>query len=97
MFYSSNLKKINQIRHCFFSRKNGNSSGIYKSLNCGVGSKDKKQIVEKNLCIVAKNLNVKREKLILMNQTHSNKVTILNNENEKLRIDADAIFTKKIV
>ena len=96
MFYSSNLKKINQIRHCFFSRKNGNSSGIYKSLNCGVGSKDKKQIVEKNLCIVAKNLNVKREKLVLMNQTHSNKVSILNNENEKIRIDADAILTKKI-
>ena len=96
MFYSSNLKKINQFRHCFFSRKNGNSSGIYKSLNCGVGSEDKKQIVEKNLCIVAKNLNVKREKLVLMNQTHSNKVSILNNDNEKLRIDADAILTKKV-
>ena len=94
MFYSSNLKKINQIRHCFFSRKNGNSSGIYKSLNCGVGSKDKKQIVEKNLCIVAKNLNVRREKLVLMNQTHSNRVSILNNENEKLRVNADAILTK---
>ena len=78
MFYSSNLKKINQIRHCFFSRKNGNSSGIYKSLNCGIGSKDKKQMVEKNLCVVAKKLDVKREKLVLMNQTHSNRVSILN-------------------
>ena len=96
MFYSNNLKKINQIRHCFFSRKNGNSSGIYKSLNCGIGSKDKKQIVEKNLCIVAKNFNVKREKLVLMNQTHSNKVSILNNENEKLRVNADAILTEKV-
>ena len=61
MFYSSNLKKINQIRHCFFSRKNGNSLGIYKSLNCGIGSKDKKQIVEKNLCFVAKKFDVKPE------------------------------------
>ena len=96
MFYSSNLKKINQIRHCFFSRKNGNSLGIYKSLNCGIGSKDKKQIVEKNLCVVAKKLDVKREKLVLMNQTHSNRVLILNNENEKLRVNADAILTEKV-
>ena len=64
MFYSSFFKKINQIRHCFFSRKNGvSSSGIYKSLNCGIGSKDKKQIVDKNLDIVAKKLDVKREKI----------------------------------
>ncbi len=82
--------------HCFFSRKNGNSLGIYKSLNCGIGSKDKKQIVEKNLCVVAKKLDVKREKLVLMNQTHSNRVLILNNENEKLRVNADAILTEKV-
>ena len=96
MFYSSNLKKINQIKHCFFSRKNGNSLGIYKSLNCGIGSKDKKEIVEKNLCAVAKKLDVKREKLVLRNQTHSNRVSILNNENEKLRVNADAILTEKV-
>ena len=73
MFRSKKLKKFKDISHCFFSRKGGFSKGIYKSLNCGIGSKDKKQIVEKNLCNVAKNLNVKREKLILMNQTHSNR------------------------
>ena len=41
MFYSKNLKK-NDINHCFFSRKNGTSKGIYESLNCGIGSKDHK-------------------------------------------------------
>ncbi len=44
MFYSKKLKKIKQIKHCFFSRKNGFSKGIYKGLNCGRGSKDKKKI-----------------------------------------------------
>ena len=49
MFYSKKLKKIKQIKHCFFSRRNGFSQGIYKGLNCGKGSKDKKVNIEKNL------------------------------------------------
>ena len=53
MFYSENLKK-NNIEHCFFSRKNGTSRGIYESLNCGIGSNDKKLNVQKNLDIVSK-------------------------------------------
>ena len=43
MFYSNKLKKFNQIKHCFFSKKGGYSKGIYKSLNCGEGSKDNKK------------------------------------------------------
>ena len=42
-------KKISQYRfisHAFFDRKGGVSKGIYKSLNCGLGSKDKKSNVE---------------------------------------------------
>ena len=74
MFYSKKLKKIKQIKHCFFSRKNGFSKGIYKGLNCGKGSKDKKGNVKKNLDYVAKKMDVERDKLILMHQTHSNKV-----------------------
>ena len=42
MFYSKKLKKQKQIKHCFFSRKNGFSKGLYKGLNCGRGSKDDK-------------------------------------------------------
>ena len=49
MFYSKKLKKLEQIRHCFFSRKNGFSKGIYKGLNCGRGSKDKKKKYKKKL------------------------------------------------
>ena len=40
MFYSKNLMNEVNIKHCFFSRKNGVSKGIYESLNCGIGSKD---------------------------------------------------------
>ena len=54
MFYSKNLKKNNSVQHCFFSKKNGVSKGIYESLNCGIGSKDEQKNVNKNLDIVSK-------------------------------------------
>ena len=94
MFYSKKLKKIKQIKHCFFSRKNGFSKGIYKGLNCGKGSKDKKVNVRKNLDYVAKKMDVERDKLILMHQTHSNKVVEIKKNNYKKKIFADAMITK---
>ena len=94
MFFSKRLKKIKKIKHCFFSRKNGFSKGIYESLNCGKGSKDNKKNIKKNLNFVAKKMNVKKNRLILMNQTHSNKVIELTKSNYKKKIRADAIVTK---
>ena len=81
MFYSKNLKKMKEIKHCFFSRKKGFSKGIYKSLNCGRGSKDNKKNIQKNLKFVAKLMAVERAKLILMHQTHSNKVVEIKRNN----------------
>ena len=94
MFYSKKLKKIKKIKHCFFSKKNGFSKGIYRSLNCGRGSKDNKKIVQKNLNYVAKKMSVEKNKLILMTQTHSNKVVEIKKNNYKKKIRADAIITK---
>ena len=48
MFYSKKLKKFKEIKHCFFSRKGGYSKGFYNSLNCGLGSRDKKKNKYKN-------------------------------------------------
>ena len=94
MFYSKKLKKLKQIKHCFFSRKNGFSKGIYKGLNCGKGSKDNKININKNLNFVAKKMGVKKNKIILMHQTHSNKVVEIKKYNYKNKINADAIITK---
>ena len=94
MFYSKNLKKLKKIKHCFFSKRNGFSKGIYKSLNCGKGSKDKKSNIVKNLGFVAKQMKVERNKLILMHQTHSNKVVVIKKSNYKKKIIADAMITK---
>ena len=94
MFYSNNLKKLKKIKHCFFSKRNGFSKGIYKSLNCGKGSNDSKIDVDKNLSFVAKKMGVKKNKLILMHQTHSNKVVEVKRNNYKKKIKADAMVTK---
>ena len=94
MFYSKKLKRIKKIKHCFFSRRNGFSTGIYKGLNCGKGSKDNKNNINKNLNFVAKKMNVKRAKLILMHQTHSNKVVEIKKHNYRKKIKADAMITK---
>jgi len=94
MFYSKKLKKIKRIKHCFFSRKNGFSKGIYKGLNCGKGSKDKKVNVKKNLDYVSQRMNVEKGKLILMHQTHSNKVVVIKKNNYKKKVFADAMITK---
>ena len=94
MFISNKLKKQKKIKHFFFSRKNGFSKGIYKGLNCGKGSKDNKNNINKNLNYVAKKMNVVRTKLILMHQTHSNKVVEIKKDNYRRKINADAMITK---
>ena len=94
MFYSKNFKKFKNINHCFFSKKNGFSKGIYKSLNCGRGSKDDKKNINKNLIFVSNRIGVLKNKLILMHQTHSNKVVEIRKNNYKKNIKADAMITK---
>ena len=94
MFYSKKFKRLKKIKHCFFSRKKGFSKGIYKSLNCGRGSKDNKNNIIKNLNFVANLMAVKRTKLKLMYQTHSNKVVEIKKNNLKKKIKADAMITK---
>ena len=95
MFYSSKLSKFKNLKHCFFSRKNGVSNGCYESLNCGLGSSDKKESVLKNLALVSKNISCRNDYLITLNQKHTNKVIFF--EKEELienKLPGDAIVTK---
>ncbi|MDB9760947.1 peptidoglycan editing factor PgeF [Pelagibacteraceae bacterium] len=96
MFFSKKFEKFNKIKHCFFSKNNGVSRGIYNSLNCGLGSGDKKKNVLKNLDIVSKKMGLNPENLLTMNQTHSNKVIIVNGSNKHLhRFNSDALVTNE--
>ena len=95
MYYSKKFQKFKNIYHCFFSRKGGCSKGIYKSLNCGQGSRDNKKNVSKNLNFVSKKIKINKKKLYLMYQTHSNKVIVITKKNKNLnKFKSDAIITK---
>ena len=94
MFYSKKLNKFKGIKHCFFSKKGGFSKGLYKSLNCGKGSKDNKKNILKNLNYISQKMLIKKDNLILMNQTHSTKVIEIKENNYKKKINSDAMITK---
>ena len=97
MIKSKKLSKFKLIKHGFFSQKGGVSKGIYKSLNCGLGSNDKKNKVKLNLNIVRRKISEKSKNIFLLNQIHSNKfIYIDENFNLKRNIKkADAIITNK--
>jgi len=86
------LNQFKNIEHGFFDRKGGISRGIYKSLNCGPGSFDKKINIKKNLNIVLNKIKYKKKNLILLNQMHSNKFYYLK-KNPKKRLKGDGILT----
>ena len=97
MITSKKLLKQKKISHGFFNKIGGKSSGIYKSLNCGLGSNDKKNKVEKNLKIVKDKISKKSKNIFLLHQIHSNKFIFIKNKfefNEK-KIKADAVITNQ--
>ena len=97
MLNSKKLSKFSEINHGFFNKNGGVSEGIYKSLNCGIGSKDKKNNIKKNLKIVKRKIGKKSKEIFLVKQIHSNKFIFLS-KNSKIKnrsINADAIVTEK--
>ncbi len=98
MINSKKLSKFSEISHGFFNRNGGVSEGIYKSLNCGTGSKDMQNNIKKNLKIVKKKISKKSKEIFLVKQIHSNKFIFLS-KNTKIKnrsINADAIITERV-
>ena len=94
MFFSKKLIKFKNIRHGFFNREGGVSKGIYKSLNCGPGSKDKIKNIKKNIEKVCKKIGCNKKNLILLDQVHSNIVHNVNRVTKK-KLKGDSLITGK--
>ena len=95
MFFSKKLKKFKNIKHCFFSRKNGFSKGYYESLNCGLGSDDQRENILKNLELVSKKIGCKKESLITLNQKHGDQVIYFKNGSSvKNKLTGDAMVSE---
>lgn len=94
MIKSKKLLKIKSLKHGFFNSVGGKSKNIYKSLNCGPGSKDNSLIIKKNLEIVRKKISNKAKNILLLNQIHSNKFIFIGKKyNNNNKPKADAIIT----
>ena len=95
MFFSKKLQKFKNLKHCFFSRKDGFSKGIYESLNCGIGSNDDKENVFKNLKLVSDKINCNKDSLITLNQKHTSQVIHFKNKKSvQNKLTADAIVSE---
>ena len=80
------MKKF--IVYKFFSKNHGFSTGIYKSLNCGLKSFDNKKNVKLNLNLAKRSLSKKDKSLIIPDQYHSNKCFIAKANNPYPKCDA---------
>ncbi len=97
MIISKKLIKQKKISHGFFNRNGGKSKGIYKSLNCGLGSNDKKYKIRENLKIVKNKISKKSKNIFLLHQLHSNKLVYINDKFkfDNVKIKADAVITNQ--
>ena len=96
MIKSKKLSRIKNLKHGFFNSVGGKSKDIYKSLNCGPGSKDNKLDIKKNLQIVKKNISEKAKNIFLLRQFHSNKFIYIDNKyRNKKKPKADAVITNQ--
>ena len=96
MIKSKKLAKIKNLKHGFFNSIGGKSENIYKSLNCGTGSKDLSSNVKKNLQIVKKKISKSKKNIFLLHQIHSNKFVYIDDKYKlKTKPKADAIITNQ--
>lgn len=89
------------LRHGFFTRKGGASSGIFEGLNCGVGSSDQREAVLLNRARVAAAMEAEPSDLLGMYQVHSAEVAVIDSlpdpEAERPRVDAQVTATPGVV
>lgn len=86
------------VRHGFFTRKGGASSGLFAGLNCGRGSSDQGDMVSLNRARVAEAMGVPANGLATVKQVHSADVVTLEDGDdlEKIsEIKADGLVTKR--
>jgi len=83
---------LDGVKHGFFTRRGGASSGIFEGLNCGGGSSDQSEIVAMNRDRAADAMGVSSGRLVTVHQVHSATAVTLDAPPAD-RPRADAIVT----
>ena len=78
MIEAHNLIKNPDIRHGFFTREGGYSSGDYSGLNCIYGTGDDPDTVRRNRTHIATALGIEPERLVTPYQHHSADVVVVD-------------------
>ena len=90
---NNRIRYYKNFKFCFFSRNGGVSKKNFRSLNCAFNSEDTKENVEKNRELARKKFS-KSKRIVLMNQVHSNKVILVDEEERKI-LNVDGMVSKR--
>ncbi|WP_032113694.1 peptidoglycan editing factor PgeF [Candidatus Paracaedibacter symbiosus] len=89
------LKSLPGIQHGFTTRQGGVSTGFFDSLNVSKGKGDLDVNVMENRRRIAVTLGLNADNLMTLNQTHTNKVEIVDETWQATTLrEADALVTK---
>ena len=89
---------LQPIRHGFFTRRGGASSGLFSGLNCGFGSSDQAEIVAINRGRVATAMGVGPTGLATVHQVHSAEIAVLRKDDQAADVAdlrADGLVTDR--
>ncbi len=89
------LTALPGLRHAFFTRQGGGSTGLYASLNGGQGSSDDQDAVRENRRRMAAHLGVEPARFLSVWQVHSHDVAVVDGPWTGQRPKADALVTAK--
>ena len=89
-------KNLQSVKHGFFGRSGGLSTGIYSSLNLSEKTADSAVNICANRALVLDELEIPSQKFFFPNQQHTNKSVFINKETDLDNIKnmpADAVIT----
>ena len=89
---------LRNVKHGFFTRKGGASSGLFAGLNCGRRSTDQTEMVVVNRARVATAMGVPANALATVKQVHSADVVTLTDAHDIAAVantEADGIVTAR--
>lgn len=94
------LNDLDGMRHAFFTRQGGVSTGLYSSLNCGLGSGDDADSVRRNRALAMEAIDMPAESLSTLYQVHGRDVVVLDAplaDGERPKADAFVTSTPGVV
>jgi YfiH family protein len=95
MITVSALNEVSRVRHAFFTRDGGVSTGLYASLNCGPGSKDAPEAVRENRARAMQMIDMPADALVTLYQSHTAEVVVVDKPWQGQGPVADAMVTTR--